>query len=251
MSKSSGVSISAIILIGGSYDKNLLEKCLNSVSWCDEIVKTKTDDLKGSFSEWRNEGAVRAKSDWLFYIDTDEEATKDLRDEIEEKIKSPISAYAIPRRNKFLGHTMRWGGWYPDYVLRLIKKDKLKGWFGELHEQPLVDGSVGRLKEPLLHDSHRSLSEMVEKTNKWSEIEAELLYNSGHPKMNFFRFCSVAFREFWYRGIVKLGFLDGTVGMIEIIYQMYSRLITYSKLWEMQLQEPNYKQREQKLQISN
>jgi hypothetical protein len=76
---------------------------------------------------------------------------------------------------------------------------------------------------------------MVEKTNKWSEIEAELLFEAGHPKMNFARFCSAAFREFWYRGIVKLGFLDGTTGVIEIIYQMYSRLITYSKLWEKQL----------------
>ena len=179
--------------------------------------------------------------------------TEELRREIEKiadtkisNLKSQISAYAIPRRNKFLGHIMHWGGWYPDYVLRLIKKDKLKGWFGELHEQPLIDGDVGHLKQPLLHDSHRSLREMVEKTNKWSEIEAKLLYDSGHPKMNFFRFCSAAFREFWYRGVMHLGFLDGTVGVIEIIYQMYSRLITYSKLWELQLKIPSSKN-----QISN
>jgi hypothetical protein len=76
---------------------------------------------------------------------------------------------------------------------------------------------------------------MVDKTNKWSEIEAKLLYESGHPEMNIFRFFSAGFREAWYRGVVKLGFLDGTVGMIEIIYQTFSRLITYSKLWELQL----------------
>lgn len=76
---------------------------------------------------------------------------------------------------------------------------------------------------------------MVEKTNIWSEIEAKLLYDSGHPKMNIFRFFSAGFREAWYRGVVKLGFLDGTVGIIEIIYQTFSRLITYSKLWELQL----------------
>jgi len=64
--------------------------------------------------------------------------------------------------------------------------------------------------------------------------EAELLYKSGHPKMNFFRFASAGFREIWHRGIIHLGFLDGTVGIIEIIYQTFSRLITYSKLWELQ-----------------
>ena len=138
-------------------------------------------------------------------------------------------------RNIFLGHEMRWGGWYPDFVLRLIKKDKLKGWHGNLHEQPEIVGTICHLKEPLIHTSHRNLSGMVDKTNKWSEIEAKLLYESGHPEMNIFRFFSAGFREAWYRGVVKLGFLDGTVGMIEIIYQTFSRLITYSKLWELQL----------------
>jgi len=229
-------TISAVVLIGGNYDKDLLKKCLDSLAWCDEIVKVETENIKGSFSQWRDEGAKMAKSDWVFYVDSDEEVTRELRIEIEKEIDGgDFVAYAIPRRNRFLGHVMHWGGWYPDYVLRLIRKDKLKGWFGELHEQPLIDGETNHLKHPLLHDSHRNLHDMVEKTNKWSEIEAKLLYESGHPKMNFFRFFSAGFREFWKRAIVKLGFLDGTVGVIEIIYQMYSRLITYSKLWEMQL----------------
>ena len=228
--------ISVIILIGGKYDKKLLEKCLDSVSWADEIVKVETTGLKGSFADWRNLGAKKAKNEWLFYVDSDETVTPKLKEMILQVIASnEFSAYAIPRRNIFLGHTMRWGGWWPDFVVRLIKKDKLKGWNGALHEQPEIDGTVCHLKEPLMHESHRNLSEMVEKTNKWSEIEAKLLYDSGHPKMNIFRFFSAGFREVWYRGIIKLGFLDGTTGAVEIIYQTFSRLITYSKLWELQL----------------
>ena len=238
-------SISAIVLVGGNIDQNLLKKCLNSVSWCDEIIKVETKDISGSFSEWRNEGAKVATGKWLLYVDTDEELTEKLKIEIKRVINQQAStnnlqsAFAIPRKNRLLGHTMHWGGWYPDYVLRLIKKDKLKGWFGELHEQPLIDGEVGKLKNALLHDSHRSISEMIEKTNKWSEIEAKLLYESGHPEMNFVRFFSAGFREFWYRGVRKMGFLDGRVGIIEIVYQIYSRLITYSKLWELQMRKNN------------
>lgn len=228
--------VSAIVLVGGNYDKNLLRKCLDSISWCDEIIKLETKNIRGGFAEWRNEGAKKAGGDWLLYVDTDEEVTSKLKEKILQVTDSDdFSGYAIPRRNIFLGHEMHWGGWWPDYVLRLIKKDKLKGWYGELHEQPRIDGEIYHLNEPFIHRSHRSLTEMVDKTNEWSEVEAKLLYNANHPKMNFVRFASAAFREFWYRGVMNLGFLDGKVGVIETMYQIYSRLITYAKLWELQI----------------
>ena len=229
------MTVSTIVLIGGKYDEILLKRCLDLVKWADEIIKVETDELSGSFSEWRNYGAQKATGDWLFYVDSDEEVSKELREEIEIELeKERFCAYAIPRKNILLGKEMKHGGWKPDYVLRLIKKEALIKWEGDLHEQPKIKGGVGKLKQALVHTSHRTLTEMVEKTNKWSEIEAELLFNSGHPKMNLFRFCSAGFREFWYRGIRKLGFLDGTIGVIEVFYQTYSRLITYAKLWEKQ-----------------
>lgn len=244
--------ISAIILAGNAED--LIKDCLESLSWADEILVIDTGSAdktveiaqkfkaevfvapKGSFSDWRNFGAKKAKGDWLFYVDVDERVTPLLRKEIKRALESNTHvAYAIPRKNILLGHEMKHGDWWPDYVLRLIKKDSLKGWKGELHEQPEIEGSIGKLKNPLTHFTHRNFSEMVEKTNEWSEIEARLLFESGHPKMVWWRFFSVAAREFWYRAIKEKGFLDGAVGVIEIIYQMYSRMITYAKLWEMQL----------------
>lgn len=234
--------------------ENLIGDCLESIDWIDEIIvvddhsidKTvevaknykgvRVVEAEGDFSKKRNIGAKEASGEWLFYIDADERVTPLLKKEIKNVIKkeTKYSAYAIPRRNILLGHEMHHGGWWPDYVLRLIKKEKFISWKGKLHEQPEVKGRVGKLKNPLPHITHRSLSEMVAKTNEWSNIEARLLYKSGHPKMAWWRFVSVAFREFWYRGIKKMGFLDGTVGVIEIIYQMFSRMITYAKLWELQ-----------------
>ena len=251
------MKISAIIL--AKDEEELIGDCLESIKWVDEIVivddglshkmleiaekaKAKIVKLqKGSFSEKRNLGARKAQGKWLFYVDIDERVTPLLRKEIKKVISDAFSlpAYAIPRRNVLLGHEMRWGGWWPDYVLRLIKKDSLIAWEGELHEQPRIRGDVGKLRNPLTHFSHRSLSEMVAKTNEWSLVEAQLLYKSGHPKMTWWRFFSVAIREIWYRGIKKLGFLDGTVGVIEIIYQTFSRMITYAELWEMQLKIKN------------
>jgi len=247
---------SAVILV--KNEEALIEDCLASLTWVDQIIVVdngctdKTVEIakgkgakivsspNGSFADRRNLGAKAAGGDWLLYVDVDERVTPALRKEIETIIKSretEYNAYAIPRKNILLGHPMSWGGWWPDYVLRLIKKDSLLGWKGELHEQPEIKGEVGKLKNPLTHITHRSLSEMVAKTNEWSAIEAKLLFESGHPKMAWWRFISVAAREFWYRAILKLGFLDGGVGVIEIIYQMFSRMITYAKLWEMQKNE--------------
>jgi len=234
------VKVSVIMLVGGNYDEKLLKKCLASVSWADEIIRVETDKLAGSFADWRNEGAKKARGEWLLYVDSDEQVSRDLKLEILNlfrisNLEFGISAYAIPRQNILLGKCMRFGGWWPDYVIRLIQKDALFEWEGDLHEQPKVRGEIGKLKNPLIHVSHRSLTEMVAKTNEWSEIEARLLFKAGHPKMTWWRFFSAAFREFWYRGVVKFGFLDGTVGIIEIVYQVFSRLVTYSKLWEKQL----------------
>mgnify|MGYP001619175527 FL=1 len=152
--------ISTIVLVGGNYDQKLLERCLNSVVWTDEVVRVETDKLKGSFADWRNLGAKKASGDWLLYVDTDEEVTPALRAEIISAIRSPLStihAYAIPRKNIIFGKEMRHCGLWPDYVLRLIKKDKLGGWEGKLHEQPKIEGKIGYLKNPLIHTKHKTL----------------------------------------------------------------------------------------------
>lgn len=232
------IKISAVILVGPKVDPKLLKKCLLSVSWCDEAIKVETLSLKGSFADWRNLGAKKAKGEWLFYIDTDEEVTEQLREEIIRQINrggDKVSAYAIPRRNFIFNKEFRHGGQWPDYVKRLFLKSKFAGWRGELHEEPVFDGKMGHLKNPLIHSKHKNLEEMVEKTNEWSEIEAKLMFEANHPKMNALRFTSAGAREFWLRMVKQMAFLDGVEGVIYGIYQVYSRLISYSKLWEMQI----------------
>jgi len=231
--------ISTIVLVGGSYDQKLLEKCLGSVAWTDEVVRVETDNLKGSFADWRDLGAKKAGGDWLLYVDTDEEITSELKNEILDTLgeTQTCSAYAISRKNIIFGKEMRHCGLWPDYVLRLIKKDKLKGWEGELHEQPKIEGKIGYLKNPLIHNKHKTLDEMVEKTNDWSEIEAKLMFKAHHPKMNVLRFFSAGAREFWLRMIKQAAFLDGTEGIIYGLYQVFSKSISYAKLWELQLKK--------------
>ncbi|MGB9706539.1 MAG: hypothetical protein ACPLXP_00480, partial [Microgenomates group bacterium] len=105
---------------------------------------------------------------------------------------------------------------------------------GKLHEHPVFEGKLGYLKNPMLHFTHRDLSLMIQKTNQWSEIEADLLFKANHPPVTWWRILSIMAKEFWQRGIKLQGWRDGVVGWVEIIYQMFSRFITYTKLWEKQ-----------------
>jgi len=169
------LKLSAIVLT--KNEEPVIEDCLRSIKWVDEIVvvdngstdktleiveKLGVDKVvkaaaNSNFSDRRNQGAKEAKNEWLFYVDADERVTPELKDEILNfKFQtSNCVAYAIPRKNIRLTKVLYHGGWWPDYVLRLMRKDKLIGWEGELHEQPRIDGEVGKLKEAFLHFSHR------------------------------------------------------------------------------------------------
>jgi len=242
------------VIIIAKNEERMIEDCLKSIgSWANEIVVVdsgstdKTLDIckkyncnifkssKDSFSSWRNLGKEKSVFSWIFYLDADERMTDGLKKEITDTVNNPkFFAYVIPRRNFYLGKEVHFGGSYPDYVKRLFKKDKLKKWVGKLHEEPLFEGELGYLKEPMIHITHRDLSSMVDKTSNWSKIEAGLLYKADHPPVVGWRILRIMFTEFWYRVVKLKGWRDGTVGWIEAIFQVFSRFITYARLWEMQ-----------------
>ncbi|MDO8452505.1 MAG: glycosyltransferase family 2 protein [bacterium] len=223
-----------IVLEGGSTDNTVaISQKLGA-----RVVKQK-DPNSRDFSQWRNQGMEEAKGNWLLYLDHDERLSPELIEDISritKEVKPYEIAFAIPRLNIILGKKMKHGGWWPDYQVRLFYKPALKKWEGELHERPRFYGEMGHMPEDayIIHLKHDNISEMVEKTNVWSETEAKLLYDSGHPLMSWWRFWRIMATELIDRLILKGGILDGTAGVIYSIYQMWSRFLTYAKLWEMQ-----------------
>lgn len=231
--------------------------CLASLSWIDEIIVVdngSTDSTREiaknhgatvisagdvrDFAKLHNLGSVKAKSEWLFYIDADETVTEELAKEIKEAVSRQqpvISGYEIRRKNFYLGHP--WPG--DEYILRLMRKDALRQWYGELHETARVDGTINRLTSPMLHDTHRTLGEMVTKTNEWSKVEAILRLRAGHSPVVWWRFIRVMLTAFLDSFFRQGGWRAGVVGWIESIYQAFSIFITYAKLWELQ-QKKNY-----------
>lgn len=239
------MKISAIIIAKNEAPR--IAACLTSVSWVDEIIvidngsADKTMDIakkhgatvisskEHNFANLRNIGRDSARGEWILYVDADEVVTPQLAKEI-QNVTRPPDSYAIYRKNFYLGQP--WP--FEEKILRLFHTSALKEWYGELHESPRVKGEVGTLHAPLLHDTHRTLGEMVAKTNEWSEVEAILRLRAGHPPVVWWRFIRVMLTAFFDSFIRQGGWKAGTVGWIESIYQAFSIFITYAKLWELQ-----------------
>lgn len=188
----------------------------------------------------REFGIKKAETDWVLILDADERITAELANEIKSLAMPPTTTYKlqpttyykIPRRNIFAGvKWLRHGGWWPDYQIRLINKKHFINWPKEIHSTPTIKGGGGYLKNPLIHYFHGDLTSMVKKTIIFENIESELLYKAG-KKTTTKTFFRKFLAELCRRMFKNLGFLDGTIGIIESIYQAFSKTITYLLLYE-------------------
>ena len=242
--------LSAVII--AKNEEARIAKCISHVEFADEKIvvdngssdKTKiiargsgariVEAKERDFASVRELGMREASGKWILYIDADEEVGSALRAEIQKIIRSRQNnrpgAYFIKRDTYYLGY--HWP--YRDIVERLFLKNTLKGWHGRLHETPVFAGPTGILTHPLVHRTHRSLEDMLVKTNDWSELEAELRIEAHHPPVVWWRLLRVIWSGFIRSYLDQRGWRAGTVGWIESIYQGFSMFITYAKLWEIQ-----------------
>lgn len=242
--------LSVIILTHN--DEKVVNFALRSVKgWAGEIIVVDDESTDGtveivkkytpkvfikrleSFAKQREYALSKIRSDWVYYLDSDEELTSDLKNEIEEIVSTDTdeakSAYFVCRRNIYLGR--EWP--VKDRVERLFRRSRLKSWLGRVHESPIVEGEKGELKNCLIH-SHRNLSEMIENTLSWSKTEAELMFEAGHPKVTVFHLLKVSLSEFFKYFVLQQGFRVGMIGFIKSCYQSYAGVLSYMRLWEMQ-----------------
>lgn len=246
--------ISGIVIV--KNEEKRIRACLESLKWTDEIIVVdngSTDQsaeiakkytqhvikhVSDDFSEIRNIGARKASGDWLLYVDADERVTAGLAGEVNELTKSEeFSAYAISRKNIIFGEEKSYGPFWPDWVIRFLKKSDFEKWEGNIHEQPKFSGKLGYTKNSFVHLTHRDLDQIVLKSLEWSKIDAKLRLESNHPQMSGWRFLRILITELFNQGVVRKGFFSGTVGMMDSLLQTFSLVMSYIRLWEMQRSE--------------
>lgn len=248
------MKLTVIILTHNS--SGLIVDCLNSVKSADGVViidDNSTDEtLKlaepfkpkiirhqlTNFSKQRNLALKQVRSDWVLFLDSDEQVSPELTREIKTKIAdSNYSAYRIKRLNYFFGRTIKHGGYWPDWQTRLFKVKDFQKFTGVIHEAPHFSGHLGDLENHLIHFSHQNLAEGLEKSIIWTKKEAEEFIKAGHPPITWWRIIKVMVWEFCFRYFKKLGFLDGYVGFIESLIQAINRFFVYQQIWEFQQNE--------------
>lgn len=244
--------ISAVII--GFNDEPNIRQCLESVRWADEIVfvdSFSTDNTNRiateftdkvfqvpfeGFGQLRNTAMGFASNDWIFSLDTDERCTPELAAEIGKVLKEDpgFVAYHVPRKNYFFGKWIRHCGWYPDYRQpQLFNRKYMRYRSTDLvHESFEVNGQVGYLKEHVIQIPFRNIKQFLNKMDRYSELMARRLANSGrrfhvhqlmtHPVFMFFKMY-----------FLKLGLLDGLHGFILSGLYAYYTYIKYVRLWEI------------------
>lgn len=234
-----------------------IRECLESLAWVKEIVvvdsgsRDRTLEICRDYTdrvfinpwdgylEQKNVAVSRASHDWVLSIDADERVPEELRQAVERELSAPRhDGYWISRRNHFLGRWMRYGGWYPDRVLRLF--DRRKGRFGGVNPHARVmiaDGSVGLIDSHLIHLTYRDFSQYIRKQDSYTQISAVERVKRGRlpSSVTGAELVLRAMIKFAQAYVLKRGFLDGFHGLIAAVGASYFNFIKYAKVWEQGL----------------
>ena len=247
--------ISAIVVCFN--EERNIGPCLESLRWCDEIVvvdsfstdrtvevaRRYTDRvMQRAWAGYRDQKAFahsQASRDWVLLVDADERVTPELRDEIQQAMDrdgARYAGYAVPRLVFYLGRWWRRGGWYPDYDIRLFRRERATWGGSDPHEKILVEGEVRRLRSPLHHFSYRNIDDHIERINRFTSISAAELRKQGGN----WRWTDALLRppfRFFKSYVLKRGFMEGFAGFYVAVTGAVYVFLKYAKLWELEIEE--------------
>lgn len=230
-------------------EAHAIASCLRSVAWADERIvldSGSSDDTVAiarslgavvESTDWpgygaqKNRAIARCSGDWILSLDADEAVSEALRLEIERAVATPGDAagFRMPRLSSYLGRPMRHGGWWPDHVTRLFLRGRARFSDDAVHERLILDGPMGTLREPLLHEAFVDLDEVLDKVNRYSSAGARRMLADGrrgslagavgHGAWTFLR-----------TYLLRAGFLDGREGFMLAVSNAEGAYYRYLKL---------------------
>lgn len=128
----------------------------------------------------------------------------------------PYAGFFIPRLNYFLGGYLRYGGVYPDGVIRLVKNGKAYLPAKDVHEQIVVEGKVGWLKSDLLHIDSPTFERYLQRNSRYIDLLADEIRTASNNK-GFLQMVNFMIIKplFWFLNtlIRHKGILDGWRGV--------------------------------------
>ncbi len=184
------------------------------------------------YGQQKNFAQAQATQPWVLNIDADERIGPELRAEIEQAIQSSrYAGYRIPRKTLFMNRWIRHGGWYPNYLTRLARRDRSRWTEPEIHEELRVDGDVGTLAAPLIHYTFDGIEDQVSTNLRYSAAGSRALRAKGKgPSVALLVFKPIG--KFLETYVLKRGFLDGLPGFIISVNAAHSMFLKQAYLFE-------------------
>ena len=259
-----GIADEIVIVDGGSTDKTIAIAQKYGV----RVIETDNPPI---FHINKQKALGAAKYEWILQLDADEVVSEELTREISEVIrmsegelkkreweegkrrlferhqklieerdgkvgkqKGEIAAFFIARRNLFLGTWMRYGGTYPDGVIRLVAKGKAKFPCKSVHEQIEVVGRVDWLANDLLHWDSPTFSKYLKRANAYTDLTAAELAREKASLgpfnwLNHLVFKPIfTFMKLYFR---HKGFKDGFAGFVWALFSGLHFPIAFFKYW--------------------
>lgn len=253
-----------IVILTHNESVHIERAIKNVLGWADKIIildsyseddtvnkaqKLGAEVIKRKFDNYKNQREyaidyVKRNTEWLFFLDADEYLSEDLKNEITDAIRNKeISGYYLPRKFIFMNRWIKWGGYYPVFLLRLFRPEQAY-LNGLVNEHVMVKGNTKKLRNDFVDHNLKGINSWVEKHNRYASYEAIELMNSKSKNFQSLNQSTTTqvgrkqwlrkniwnklptvivrpFVYFIYRYFFRLGFLDGKAGFIYHFLQAY------------------------------
>ncbi|WP_259014617.1 glycosyltransferase family 2 protein [Emticicia fluvialis] len=233
-------------------NQRTLDSVLKSVAdWADELLVLdcgSTDETESiarkyeanflyrkfdNFGKQKAYAVSKAKNDWVFIVDSDEVVSDELREEILDVFQNAsFEGYMIPNTLIFLGKPLRYGREYKMPHLRLFNRKHGNYNDKEIHEDVILNGKRGSLKNHVLHNSYADVTDFLNKINNYTTKGAVELHRA-EKKVSVFNIIIKFPLKFFIEYLFRLNFLNGYRGFVWSFGQAFGSTMKYIKLHEI------------------
>ncbi len=249
------MKITKSVVINTRNEQEMLQGCVDSIkNWADEIIlvdmESTDDTIKiakdnnltifnhpnvGYVEPARNFAISKASGNWIFIIDADERANRQLLFEFDRIIQNQLADYVwVPRNNIIFGQAIKYARWWPDYNIRFFKRNQVI-WNDEIHSIPQKKGKEYFI-EPnenlsIEHHNYQNISQFISRVNRYTDQQVINLINQRY-KFTWPDLITKPTSEFLSRYFAGQGYKDGLHGLAICLLQSVSELVLYLKLWQ-------------------
>jgi (heptosyl)LPS beta-1,4-glucosyltransferase len=227
-----GPAVQLAVVILTKNEARHMGDCLAMLDFADRVVVSDSYSTDGTveiaqragaevlqrpfdnFASQRNAALEAVDTEWVFFVDADERIPPELAAEVRRVIvEQPKVGWWVPRHNYIAGQRVRFGGFYPDYQLRLLRRGHARyDPARPVHEVVMLDGPAGHLENVMIHYNYDTWAQFHAKQRRYARLEGQALRQRGIKPWPH-KFIRYPWREFWRRYVKLQGYRDGWLGL--------------------------------------